>query len=91
MVKFLGWSIANNATASTVPAIILRLAKHGSLRSIVTKKSRGEINVSDAQKVRWSTQLAKGISHVHSKGWIHRDIKPGNVLVHGDGDIKLVS
>ena len=91
VIKFLGWSIANNATTSTVPAIILSLAEHGSLCDIVTKKRRGQVNVSDAQKAKWSKQLGKAISHVHSRGWIHRDIKPDNVLVHRDGDIKLVS
>ena len=91
MIKFLGWSIARDATAQTVPAIVLRLAERGSIRSIVIKKLKGDVSISDTQKVIWSTQLAKAISHVHARGWIHRDIKPANVLVDGEGDIKLVS
>ena len=33
---------------------------------------------------------AKGLRHLHEKGWIHRDVKPDNLLVDSDGDVKLI-
>ncbi|MGE0610001.1 MAG: serine/threonine protein kinase [Pirellulales bacterium] len=35
-------------------------------------------------------QAADGLSHLHEKGWIHRDIKPDNLLVSPEGECKLV-
>ena len=35
------------------------------------------------------TQSAKGLDHAHSKGLIHRDVKPGNLLVTPDGRTKV--
>lgn len=32
----------------------------------------------------------QALSHVHSKGWIHRDVKPDNILMNKVGEIRLV-
>jgi len=35
-------------------------------------------------------QSAEALYHVHSKGWVHCDIKPDNLLVSNQGDTKLI-
>ncbi len=34
-------------------------------------------------------QAARGLAHAHARGFIHRDVKPGNLLVREDGLVKV--
>jgi serine/threonine-protein kinase len=34
--------------------------------------------------------VCQALSHVHAKGWVHRDVKPDNVLMNKAGEIRLV-
>ncbi len=36
------------------------------------------------------SNCAKGLGHMHSRGWVHRDVKPDNFLVSGKGEVKLI-
>ncbi len=35
-------------------------------------------------------QCAKGLDYVHRQGVIHRDLKPGNIMLSSDGEIKIM-
>ena len=35
-------------------------------------------------------QCAEGLYHMHSKGYVHCDVKPDNFLVSREGDVKLI-
>lgn len=35
-------------------------------------------------------QFADALGYYHEKGWVHRDIKPDNVLVNGSGEVRLI-
>ncbi|MDD4856722.1 MAG: protein kinase [Candidatus Krumholzibacteria bacterium] len=37
-----------------------------------------------------ASQIAKGLAKAHEKGIVHRDVKPGNILVTSDGLAKIV-
>lgn len=40
--------------------------------------------------VDYVLQSARGLAYAHGKGIVHRDIKPGNLLVDGDGTVKIL-
>ena len=40
--------------------------------------------------LRIALQVAAALAHVHKHGLIHRDLKPGNIMVLDDGSIKLL-
>jgi serine/threonine protein kinase len=36
------------------------------------------------------SQAARGLAHAHDQGVVHRDVKPGNILVMDDGRVKVL-
>ncbi|MBQ9459771.1 MAG: Stk1 family PASTA domain-containing Ser/Thr kinase [Oscillospiraceae bacterium] len=48
---------------------------------------RGKLDWREA--LHFITQIMRGLSHAHSRGIIHRDIKPQNVMILRDGSIKI--
>lgn len=42
------------------------------------------------ERLRLFRQICAAVSYAHSKGLVHRDIKPGNILVTEDGTVKLL-
>jgi eukaryotic-like serine/threonine-protein kinase len=55
------------------------------LRKLV--KSRGALPIQQAAKI--IMQAALGLEYAHEKGLVHRDVKPGNILVLPSGDAKV--
>lgn len=45
---------------------------------------------SHAEAVRIFHQVAKGLAHMHARGFAHADIKPNNILVSDDDRVKII-
>jgi len=43
-----------------------------------------------SQAVDVFLQIAKGLAHMHGRGFVHADMKPNNVLVDEDGLVKII-
>ena len=55
------------------------------LRKLVRRD--GPLSMEQAASITY--QVAEGLSHAHARGLVHRDVKPGNVLVTPEGEAKL--
>lgn len=65
--------------------VALEYAGCGSLHSRI--KSLGELLPREA--LEFLEQATEGLSHVHRLGILHRDVKPQNMLVTTDGNLKI--
>ena len=68
-----------------VPYFVTELLEGESLRH---RLARGRVPFTTA--LEWGIQLARGLAAAHARGVIHRDVKPDNVFVSADGQVKLL-
>ncbi len=52
------------------------------------RRTRGPISLAEALRI--GVEVAKGIAHAHASGVVHRDLKPGNVFLCDDGQVKIL-
>ena len=66
--------------------MVMEYIKGNDLAEIILKK--GKLSV--VESVKYIIQTANGLKYAHDQGVIHRDIKPGNIIVGTDGSVKIV-
>ena len=66
--------------------MVMEYIKGDDLGELLRKKR--ELSVSEV--VDYILQAARGLKYAHDQGVIHRDIKPGNILVDLSGNVKIV-
>ena len=67
------------------PYLVLELL-HG--ETLAQRLSSRPLALADA--VRVAVEVARGLSHAHARGIVHRDLSSGNVFLCDDGHVKLL-
>jgi serine/threonine protein kinase len=65
--------------------LAMELLEGTDLRSRLQKES-----IPAAEALELARQVAEGLAYAHARGVVHRDIKPGNIMLNGGGQPKLM-
>ena len=77
--------VYNHGTVQGVPYIANEFIKGQNLKDVLD--FRGALPILEA--VDMLLQVSSALAYAHSHGIVHRDVKPDNIYVMGDGTVKL--
>ncbi len=79
-------SVYDVSTSDEADYIVMELIDGITLKQYMERK--GVLNWKET--LHFAIQIAKALEHAHSRGIIHRDIKPHNVMVLKNGSVKVM-
>ena len=65
--------------------LIMDLLEGGDLQFHLRRKEK----FSEWETKFYAAQIIMGLSHIHSRNMIYRDLKPANILLDGDGNARI--
>ena len=78
-------SVYDVSTSIMADYIVMELIEGISLKEYM--ETRGTLNWKET--LHFGIQIAKALEHAHSRGIVHRDIKPHNIMVLKNGSVKV--
>jgi len=74
------------AKSGGLPHLVMELFPHANLR----RQLAAGAETLAPRLHRIVLEVAEALEHMHGRGWVHRDIKPDNVLAAPDGAVKVI-
>jgi serine/threonine protein kinase len=72
---------------SALPHLVMPFVDGTTLAAVLAAEGRLELT----RTVHVVRQIAAALDYAHGKGWVHRDVKPGNIMLHpGSGHAYLI-
>jgi tetratricopeptide (TPR) repeat protein/predicted Ser/Thr protein kinase len=68
------------------PFIAMEFLDGESMHEVIQRKASVPLD----RRLTWMIELCAGLSHAHRSGVIHRDIKPGNLMITTEGSLKIL-
>ena len=78
-------SVYDVSCSDDIDYIVMELIDGVTLKQYMER--RGQMDWREA--LHFITQIMRGLSHAHSRGVIHRDIKPQNIMILRDGSVRV--
>jgi serine/threonine-protein kinase len=75
-----------DSPSGAMPYIVMEYVEGKTLREIVNKGERFALN----RAVEIAEGILVALQYSHKNGIIHRDIKPGNIMITDNGDVKVM-
>ena len=69
-----------------VPYIAMELIEGDNLEQMISQRMPIPVSL----KLLYAAQACSAFDYAHKRGIVHRDIKPGNIMVNKDGAVKVV-
>ncbi|KAA6400938.1 MAG: putative protein kinase domain protein [Streblomastix strix] len=69
--------------------IVMEYCEKGDLQKFIDNLEKEHKIISEQEFFDLASQLASGLSFIHSKQVIHRDLKPSNIFISGNNRIKI--
>ena len=73
--------------SATTPNFVMEYFPAGSLKVRVMRKEFDFLREKGQDILK---QAATGLAFMNAKGWVHRDVKPENILVASSGDVRII-
>jgi hypothetical protein len=79
-------TIYDMGEAADLPYIAMELVEGENLEQLIARKTPLPLTL----KLVYAMQACRALDYAHKRGIVHRDIKPGNVMLGKDGTVKVV-